>query len=104
MNIHTHMTGKLILTFFMMTFILTPTITSYASDYHIIDITLETIYEDGEKAVEVRSEEVVAMEDLWGKYEMWHLVDMSEGKVIFRSQVKELSPLTTLSGYSKFSP
>ena len=103
MNTLLNLSSKL-LSVLVMTFILSPVMTTHANDYHSIDVTLETIYEDGEKAIEVQAEEVSAMEDFWGKYHAWQLVDMSEGKVLFRAQVDELSPLTTLSGYSKFSP
>ncbi|WP_165967106.1 BofC N-terminal domain-containing protein [Jeotgalibacillus sp. S-D1] len=80
------------------------TISAQETKVHTIDVTLETIFEDGEKAVEQRVEEVMAMEDFWAKYQAWQLVDMSQEQVKFRSQVEEVSPLVTLSGYSTIAP
>ncbi|MDG5470931.1 BofC N-terminal domain-containing protein [Jeotgalibacillus sp. ET6] len=76
----------------------------FAEEVHTISVTLETIYEDGDKQVETRTEEVMAMEDFWAKYSAWQLVTMSKEEVVFRSQVEELSPLAIYSGYSTVSP
>ncbi|KIL44537.1 hypothetical protein KP78_35010 [Jeotgalibacillus soli] len=65
-----------------------------------VEVTLITYYEDGDKAFEVNNEEILAMEDFWAKYQDWQLVDMSKGKVIFRTKTEEWSPLLELSGYS----
>ncbi|MGD7044095.1 BofC N-terminal domain-containing protein [Jeotgalibacillus proteolyticus] len=78
--------------------------TAFGEEVHTISVTLETIYEDGDKKVETRTEEVMAMEDFWAKYTAWQLVTMSKEEVVFRSQVEELSPLAIYSGYSTISP
>lgn len=80
------------------------TISAQEQKNHTINVILETIFEDGEKAVEQRVEEVMAMEDFWAKYHAWQLVDMSQNQVKFRSQVETISPLMTLSGYSTIAP
>ncbi|KIL46120.1 BofC N-terminal domain-containing protein [Jeotgalibacillus campisalis] len=97
--------SKLILTSFILFTALGFTHHSaYAEADHSIFVTLETIYEDGDKKVETRTENVQSMEDFWAKYTAWQLVNMSKEEVVFRSQVPELSPLTIFSGYSSVSP
>jgi len=81
-----------------------PVLNNGQASAHTINVTLETIFVDGEKAVETTVEEVMAMEDFWGKYHAWQLVDMSKEEVVFRTQVDAYSPLTILSGYSTMAP
>ncbi|WP_167578585.1 BofC N-terminal domain-containing protein [Jeotgalibacillus proteolyticus] len=77
---------------------------AYAGSPQEITVTLEVIYEDGDKSVEEIVEHVEAMEDFWAKYHAWQLVNMSQEEVVFRLRAEEVSPLNVLSGYSKVSP
>lgn len=64
-----------------------------------ITIVLQRAYLDGEMSEEKVQERIFAMEDFWAKYEEWQLIDMEQGKAVFRQEVDDISPLLKANGY-----
>jgi forespore regulator of the sigma-K checkpoint len=64
-----------------------------------INVVLERVYLDGEKSQERIQETILSMEDFWAHYEEWDLIDQNENELLFRKEVKDISPLLKMNGY-----
>ncbi|WP_246861198.1 intercompartmental signaling factor BofC [Bacillus sp. REN3] len=64
-----------------------------------ITITLQRAYLDGEMSEEKVKEKIWSMEDFWAKYDDWQLVDLDNGKAVFRMEIDDISPLLKGNGY-----
>ncbi|UQD53838.1 regulator [Bacillus methanolicus] len=64
-----------------------------------VTVILERKYLDGEISEEKVNETIWSMQDFLAKYNQWHLLDMSENKVVFRQQIDDISPLLKSNGY-----
>ncbi|MDZ5712341.1 BofC N-terminal domain-containing protein [Jeotgalibacillus haloalkalitolerans] len=65
-----------------------------------LDLSIETIYQDGEKGVEQRTETYEAMEDFFADYKNWQIIDMNQDMITLRTTEETLSPLVKWSGYA----
>ncbi|NEU31548.1 regulator [bacterium LRH843] len=65
----------------------------------IIDVILQRVYLDGEKSEERMKETVWQMDDFWAAYEDWTFISQNEHEIIFRQEVKDISPLLKINGY-----
>ncbi|TFE01041.1 BofC N-terminal domain-containing protein [Jeotgalibacillus salarius] len=64
-----------------------------------LNLAIETIYQNGEKGIEHRTESFEAMEDFFAAYSSLQIIDMSNELITLRTSEKEVSPLVKLSGY-----
>ncbi|MBP3951416.1 intercompartmental signaling factor BofC [Bacillus suaedae] len=64
-----------------------------------INVILERVYLDGEKSEERVQETILSMEDFWAFYQDWDLIDQNKNEMIFRKEVKDISPLLKINGY-----
>ncbi|WP_017755936.1 intercompartmental signaling factor BofC [Calidifontibacillus oryziterrae] len=64
-----------------------------------IDVILQRHYLDGEVSEEIVKETIWSMEDFWGQYHDWQLVDQQEGQMVFKQNVDDISPLLKADGY-----
>lgn len=68
-------------------------------DAQTVEVVLQRHYLDGEISEEVIEEIIWSMEDFWAFYGDWQLVDQLEGKVIFKQDTNDISPLLKMNGY-----
>ncbi|MFA9557194.1 BofC C-terminal domain-containing protein [Evansella sp. AB-rgal1] len=68
-------------------------------DAQTVEVILQRHYLDGEVSEEVVEETIWSMEDFWAFYGEWQLVDQLEGKVIFKQDTNDISPLLKMNGY-----
>ncbi|WP_102345430.1 intercompartmental signaling factor BofC [Bacillus sp. Marseille-P3661] len=64
-----------------------------------VNIILKRYYLDGAVSEETVQETIWSMEDFWAQYEDWQLVDQSEGEMVFKRNVNDISPLLKADGY-----
>lgn len=64
-----------------------------------LNLSIETIYLDGEKSIEQRTEAYEAMEDFFADYKDWQIIDMNQEMITLRTTEETVSPLVKWSGY-----
>lgn len=64
-----------------------------------VNVILQRHYLDGKTSEEVLKETIWSMEDFWANYSDWQLVDQQEGKMIFKKNIDDISPLLKTNGY-----
>lgn len=68
-------------------------------DTNTVEVILQRHYLDGEVSEETVLETIWSMEDFWALYEDWQLVDQAQGKIIFKKDMNDISPLLKMNGY-----
>lgn len=64
-----------------------------------IEVVLQRHYLDGEVSKELVTETILSMEDFWAAYSSWELVKQEQGKIIFKKEIDDISPLLKANGY-----
>ncbi|AJD91639.1 hypothetical protein JMA_23220 [Jeotgalibacillus malaysiensis] len=65
-----------------------------------LNLSVETVYQDGEKGIEQRTETYEAMEDFFATYKDWQIIDMNNELITLRTTENTVSPLLKWSGYT----
>ncbi|MFB1080552.1 BofC N-terminal domain-containing protein [Jeotgalibacillus sp. JSM ZJ347] len=66
----------------------------------LLTLSVETVYQDGEKSIEQRTESYEAMEDFFAAYKDWQIIDMNNELITLRTTEDTVSPLMKWSGYT----
>jgi forespore regulator of the sigma-K checkpoint len=64
-----------------------------------LQVVLQRQFLDGEISEEVFDQTIWSMVDFWASYEDWQLIDQQKGKIIFRKNIHDISPLLKANGY-----
>ncbi|HZH59895.1 MAG TPA: BofC C-terminal domain-containing protein [Metabacillus sp.] len=64
-----------------------------------VKVVLQRKYLDGEISEEIIQKKVSSLEDIWGLYSGWQLLDHNRESVVFRREIDDISPLLKTNGY-----
>ncbi|WP_186576291.1 intercompartmental signaling factor BofC [Aquibacillus kalidii] len=64
-----------------------------------LKVTLRKHYIDGKIEEETHTETIWSMQDFWAYYDGWQVVNQEQGQIVFKKQVKDISPFMKENGY-----
>jgi forespore regulator of the sigma-K checkpoint len=72
---------------------------SWERDPLTLEVVLQTEYLDGNVEEERKKETIWSLQDFWSTYEDWKLMSQTEGMVVFRKKVDDISNKVKQNGY-----